>query len=133
MKEFYQVTALVVLISVLLFIYIKDPFKEPTLPGTTAKPPPQNFQRPGYFGVLSAPGKFIPLFIDEETLTEYLKAYSIGDKWGMSNLEAIEFLMPVLPNTKVLVLEQRMGKLKVRVLEGRWIGRSGWVPIEFVK
>jgi len=74
--------------------------------------------------------------IDEKTLDEVVHAVAVGDKYGFVELMESGRVFSVPNNTKVLVLDKGgflySEKSKVRILEGLWAGKAGWVPQEWV-
>ena len=60
------------------------------------------------------------------------KAAVIGDRQGFMQIIMSGRGFGVPPGIKVLVLDRTIGLCEVRLLEGRFQGRSGWLEVEFV-
>jgi len=71
--------------------------------------------------------------IDEQAYSEHQEALRAHDDIGVFNLEMQGRVFTVMKGTKVLVLDRRSGRTKVRILEGDYFGFSGWVVSKFVK
>jgi hypothetical protein len=60
------------------------------------------------------------------------KAAAAKDNIGFFNVVLAGRAFPVDRNTRVLVIDMDPNVRRVRILEGPELGRSGWVPMEFV-
>lgn len=67
----------------------------------------------------------------EAALDALLSAIQAKDKVGFTN--ALMQTYGCKQNTKVLVIDRKMFKRKVRILEGEVANESGWVPDSWVK
>lgn len=70
--------------------------------------------------------------VDEDAFRELTKAAVAKDYLGMADLEVRGRIFGVDQGTRVLPIDSGFAKTKVRILEGKGLGRSGWVPYEFV-
>ena len=77
--------------------------------------------------------EFIALAITKNSFDEFVNAAIANDSHGITNLIAAGKVFTVPSNTKILIVESSVGKAKVRILEGKNIGESGWVPKEWIK
>jgi len=68
----------------------------------------------------------------ESAFDEFVKAAVIKDTIGMAQMVLNGRAFGVPYNTKILVTESAFTKKKVRILEGKQLGKIGWVPFEFV-
>lgn len=75
----------------------------------------------------------VPLAINKNSFDEFVNAAIANDTYGIANLIAAGKVFTVPNNTKVLIIEGSVGKVKVRILEGKHTGESGWVPKEWIK
>ena len=68
----------------------------------------------------------------KQGLDDYTKAAVNNDTMGMAQMiyDGEGFLAS--DGTKVLVIDSGLGTRQVRILDGKFIGQSGWVPMEFV-
>lgn len=68
----------------------------------------------------------------KELMDEYVNAAINKDTYGMAQLllGGGGFFVP--NDTKVLVIDSSIGARQIRILEGKFVGQSGWVPMEFV-
>jgi len=95
-------------------------------------PPTSDSLGTGEEGKLYTGTGIVGVAITEEALDELTKAAIAKDSIGYQNvfLEGKAFLVD--DYTKILVIEIKFSKEKVRVLEGDYYGKSGWVPTEWV-
>lgn len=77
-------------------------------------------------------GQSISVVRTKQGLDDYTKAAVNNDTLGMAQMiyDGEGFLAP--DDTKVLVIDSGLGTREVRILDGKFIGQSGWVPMEFV-
>lgn len=68
----------------------------------------------------------------KELMDEYVKAAVNKDTYGMAQLLLGGGGFFVSNDTKVLVIDSSIGARQIRILEGKFVGQSGWVPMEFV-
>jgi len=54
------------------------------------------------------------------------------DEHGMGLLLASELIFTPQSGTRALIIDTGMTTRKVRILEGRYQGRSGWIPYEYI-
>lgn len=73
------------------------------------------------------------LAIDKETFDLWTKACVAKDYVGMAQLEASGRVFTVPNGTKVLVIDSSFATRQVRVLAGNALGKSGWLPYEWLK
>ncbi len=78
----------------------------------------------------------VPVCVNEMVFDELIKAAIVGDQLGYLELQLIGGIFEVNNNTRVLVIDSGWrsgcGIRKVRILEGEWIGKAGWVRKEWV-
>lgn len=77
--------------------------------------------------------EFVPLAVNENSFDEFVTAAIANDSHGITDLIAAGKVFTVPSNTKILIIERPVGKAKVRILEGKNTGDSGWVPKEWIK
>ena len=77
-------------------------------------------------------GQAISVMRTKQGLDDYTKAAVNKDTMGMAQMiyDGEGFLAP--DGTKVLVIDSGLGTRQVRILDGKFVGQSGWVPMEFV-
>jgi hypothetical protein len=85
----------------------------------------------GSEGQLHSGSSVIPVAVDEELLPELKRVVENNDPNGFESLSGPVFL--VADATPVRVSESGAGGLRVSILAGTQKGRSGWVPLEWVK
>jgi hypothetical protein len=68
---------------------------------------------------------------DAEELEKLVKA---GDNLGLEKLESSSSVLPIAPETKALIIEHVWlnALYRVRILEGKEIGKSAWTSREFL-
>lgn len=71
--------------------------------------------------------------VDEKSEDVVTKASVANDTYGIAELVMNNQAFLVPNCTKVQVIDQSFAIRKIRILEGDQIGKSGWVPMEFVK
>jgi hypothetical protein len=87
----------------------------------------------GEEGRLYSGGELVPVAISKEAFDEWTKARVAKDKDGQVLLLASGKILTPQKGTKVLVIDTGMFMRKVRILEGEYKGRSGWVATEYIK
>ncbi|MFA5794761.1 MAG: hypothetical protein WC980_06820 [Candidatus Brocadiia bacterium] len=70
--------------------------------------------------------------IDEKAFDDYCNVLAVEDKYGYEELILSGRIFSVENNIEVLVLKGGFFKSKVRILEGKSIGMSGWVENEWL-
>src|SRR5207302_9080388 len=85
----------------------------------------------GSEGQLRSGSSVIPVAVDQELLPEIKRVAENHDPNGFASLSGPFFF--VAEETPVRVSESSAGGLRVRILAGSQKGRSGWVPLEWVK
>ena len=81
----------------------------------------------GSEGRLNRGGPVVPVAIDEEVLSD-LKRLA-----GGNDLNGIGPIFFVTDDTPIRVSESGVAGLRVKILAGSQKGRSGWVPLDWVK
>lgn len=73
--------------------------------------------------------------VDEAGFDGYMKAIASNDvQYGVTELYQKGKLFQVENNVKVTILDKKfLGRVKVRILEGKKKGSSGWVAAEWIK
>lgn len=84
-------------------------------------------------GVLNSGAEFTPVARTEQALDEWVSAGVAKDKHGQAILLASNKVVGVKSGTKVLVIDRATGSRKIRVVEGKEQGLSGWVLKEYVR
>lgn len=83
---------------------------------------------------LHAPNsKPLPLAINEQSLSEALKAAKAKDEYATQEMLTDGRIFTVGDNTEVLIIGDSAGAVNVRVLNGPYTGKTGWVITEWVK
>jgi hypothetical protein len=71
--------------------------------------------------------------LTEEALDESIKAAVADDSFGQFELVASGQAF-MLPNCTIAkVIDRSFGKSEVRIMEGDYLGQSGWIPYEFAR
>lgn len=71
--------------------------------------------------------------VNEQAYDELTDAAVAKDEMGFALMRLNGKLFLIEKKTKVLVINRTFFRSKVRILEGEYLGRSGWVATEFVK
>jgi hypothetical protein len=69
---------------------------------------------------------------DEEALKKLFRAIDAKDDYGMADLLLTGQVFSVKDGTRVLVVDKALYTTRIRILEGPYAGKSGWVPYEWV-
>lgn len=72
------------------------------------------------------------LAVDEKAFDDFIQALVADDKLGYSQMLGAGKLFIVDNGTAVKVISIGLFKREVRILEGDYLGRSGWIAFEFV-
>jgi len=98
-------------------------------PGTGATQPTIGEQ-----GFLRMPGDdYCIIAVSEAALDRAIDTAIAKDEWGWRELARDHQLFLVPSGTRILVLDYGgLGKRKIRVVEGNWEGRAGWVVAEHI-
>lgn len=75
----------------------------------------------------------IPMGLDERALDELLGAMASKDKGKIDELNNSGRVINVSKDTRALILQTWIGKIKVRVAEGQYAAREGWVLERWVR
>ena len=83
---------------------------------------------------LYLPGKAaIELGIDQKAMVELIAAISSRDQAAVDSLVESGRVLRVNNNTRVQVIENNAGQARVRILEGTYVMREGWVPERWIR
>jgi len=86
----------------------------------------------------SRAGMILPLTTSRELLNQWIRAASLNDEIGVKEIQESDGIFYTPQRTRVLLLEVK-GEFpeplvaKVRVLEGRQLGRTGWVQYDWLR
>ncbi len=73
------------------------------------------------------------LAVDEKAFDDFTQSAIADDKYAFNEMISSGRLFTVQNGTKVKVIDIKfLGKTRVRVLEGKYLGESGWTASEFV-
>lgn len=89
--------------------------------------------RVGEEGRLDNGGNLAFVAVDDAAFDALNKAANAGDQVGIADLITAGRVFTVSQNTRILVIENGIFSVKIRVTDGPQQGKSGWVPAEFVK
>ncbi len=76
--------------------------------------------------------EIVTLARTKEDYDELNKAMYAKDTYGIARMVMENKAFDVPVGTKVLVIDQKFGGRKVRILEGKYAMEDGWVVMEFV-
>ncbi|MFC1656081.1 hypothetical protein ACFL3C_04370 [Patescibacteria group bacterium] len=71
--------------------------------------------------------------IDQEAFDDLLDISVANDEMGLAELMLADRVFSVPTGIKVKVIDTDWFSKEVRILEGAYVGESGWVPMEFVQ
>lgn len=122
------------LLTIAFVMFVVSTLDEtPTLEQTQTTPAPSSVSV-GEEGFLQTDGSDTTLVLrSKELLDAFINAAVSNDTYGMSEILLTDggFLVP--NGTKALVIDQELGTRKIRILEGVYLGESGWIPKEFIQ
>jgi hypothetical protein len=75
----------------------------------------------------------VTVAVDEDAYSELDKVFIAKDEYGYKRLELRGKIFSVENDTRVLILENSLAKVRVRFLEGKKQGLDGWIPREWLK
>jgi len=84
-------------------------------------------------GIVDSGGNIAIICLDQSTHDDYVNALISDDKIGIVALAIAGKAFPVDSGTRVKVIDLESGKRKVRIMEGKYSGRAGWVSKEIVR
>jgi len=87
----------------------------------------------GKEGRLDSGAPETPVAVTEAAFDAWTSAAVAKDKHGMASLLVSGKVFGVKQGTKALVIDNAMFKRKIRVLEGKYKGASGWIAMEHIK
>jgi RNA polymerase subunit RPABC4/transcription elongation factor Spt4 len=87
----------------------------------------------GKEGIINGGGEETLLTVSESAFDEWIKAKAANDEYAMGAMFMNGKAFTVKSGTKALVIDQSMFKRRVRILEGKYKGISGWTAMEHVK
>jgi len=118
---------IVILVGVIAILFI--------IPGSkTQEQEPQDASISlGDEAVLYNGGNNILVAVDEASFDDLVRAVVIEDTLGIVELMADGKVFRVESRTRVKLIDRALTKTKVRILEGDFMGASGWVPFEWVR
>jgi len=122
------IAVLIIFGGVYLLLTIGSTASRDRLPAPTAD---SSSVAVGSEGQLRSGSSLIPVAVDQELLSEIKQAAENHDPNAFASLSGPIFF--VTEETPVRVSESSAGGLHVKILAGSQKGRSGWVPLEWVK
>jgi hypothetical protein len=83
---------------------------------------------------LYLPGRgFIEVAVDQNAASELIAAVSNKNQEALDSLVESGRVLRINNRTRVQVIENNAGQARVRILEGEYIMREGWVPERWIK
>ena len=67
------------------------------------------------------------LAVDDDAFSEMMDFQTADDQVGLNLMSQSGRAFSLTEGTRVLIIERRFGSFMVRAMEGRHVGRSGWV------
>jgi hypothetical protein len=126
--------SLLSLVLLFAFILIRKPFKTEDKSTLRDAPSTQSGGVTSPDTRLRVPGLHLILVAtDENALNELMDVLPKGDPNQIENLVQSGKVVQVPGGTKVRILESRMAKTKVKILEGDHVMMEGWVPERWVQ
>ena len=128
-KRLFQ--GILVMIGIGIFISIISPDQE--IASDTNKTVTANWLKTGEDGYVSVEGSDTVLIATtKEYYDEMFKLLTIKDTLGVSQMVLDGKVLLADKGTSVKVIGSTMASREVRITEGKYIGKSGWVPSEMV-
>lgn len=127
-KKWYKRWWAIVLFGVIAVVVLSSMGGSNTTTVTKAE-----FFNPGEEGYLRVSGSDIVSVLNtKEIQDQFMKAGLANDTYGMAKIISDGGGFNVTAGTKVLVIDQEVGIRKVRVLDGEYSMKEGWVAKEFI-
>jgi 6-pyruvoyl-tetrahydropterin synthase-like protein len=83
---------------------------------------------------LYLPGKeSVEVGVDQTALSELVAAISNKDQAALDSLVESGRVLRINNSTRVQVIENKAGQARVRILEGNYVMREGWVPERWIR
>jgi len=80
------------------------------------------------------PGKeSVEIGVDQNAVGELIAAISNNNKAALDSLVESGRVLRINNSTRVQVIENTAGQARVRILEGNYIMREGWVPERWIR
>ncbi len=117
--------------SVVLLILISIGTSGSSAPSTPA--PQIDSVSVGETGYLESSASNVLVATTKDNLDEIVKLSVANDTEGLAQMTLDGDAYIVDQGTQVRVIDTTIGTREVRILEGKQYGKSGWVPVEFVK
>lgn len=138
-----SIIVILFLVVPLIAAIVHDQLSGPDLPPIKSRPTPvRSSIRDGIAEIgdiitirPTAQGKWIPVSATLEVQKSVRKALRAQDDDGLDDLIRVGLLMLIREPTQARVLDRSVltHSAQVRILEGRYGGRSGWVPLDFIR
>jgi hypothetical protein len=74
----------------------------------------------------------VPVAVDDAAYTALTQALAAKDSTGLGDLLLTGKVLAVNQQTQVKILVVDGAKAQVRILDGEHLGKSGWVPVEYI-
>jgi 6-pyruvoyl-tetrahydropterin synthase related domain len=101
---------------------------------TTSSTPGQNEPKAAGSTQLYLPGKeSVEVGVDQNAVGELIAAMSTNNKAALDSLVESGRVLRINNSTRVQVMENTAGQARVRILEGNYIMREGWVPERWIR
>ncbi len=91
-----------------------------------------NVGEEGYVSVGTSTTKVVLMGGTKEDYEEMFKLIIARDDLGVSKMVLDGRVLMVEPGTKVKVIGTKIGSREVRIMSGKYLSQSGWVPNEMV-
>jgi len=117
------VFGIIIVVSVIVAIFLPTSKSKPTQNSSVGKES----------NLFIENNNFIYVCIDKSSYDDFVNASLSKDTYGITNLIAAGKIFSVPNNTRVLIIDRSVGAREIRILEGKNTGKSGWVPMEWVK
>ncbi len=87
----------------------------------------------GEKGFLESGAPIVPVAVTKEAFEQWSKARAAKDEYGQMSLLASGLIFTPESKTQVLIIDIDTFIRKVRILQGEYKGRSGWVAYEWIR
>jgi hypothetical protein len=104
-----------------------------TLSGSSSSNTASTYLHIGEQGVLYNGSSQIPVAATRDVLDQVIHMSTANDTLGYAELVGAGLVIRVDSETDVLILDSTSLYKQVRILEGEYVGESGWIPSEWVR
>ena len=101
--------------------------------GISVSGAPSEVFHPGDDVLLVVSEGVVPLAVNEQAYDAFMKLAIAKDYLGMAQMEADGLLFSVPSGTKARIIDRGFERRLVRIMDGKYFGRSGWIVLSLLE